>query len=36
MAKQKTLSIIKPDGVAKNLIGDIYNRFESNDLLIVA
>ena len=28
MAFEQTLSIIKPDGVQKNLIGDIYNRFE--------
>jgi nucleoside-diphosphate kinase len=31
-----TLSIIKPDAVAKNLIGKIYAKFESNNLKIVA
>ncbi|TRU14391.1 MAG: nucleoside-diphosphate kinase, partial [Microcystis aeruginosa Ma_MB_F_20061100_S19] len=31
-----TLSIIKPDAVAKNVIGKIYTRFESNGLKIVA
>jgi len=36
MAIQRTLSIIKPDGVAKNLIGEIYRRFEDADLQIVA
>jgi len=36
MAIEKTLSIIKPDAVAKNLIGEIYNRFEKNGLKIVA
>jgi nucleoside-diphosphate kinase len=33
---ERTLSIIKPDAVAKNLIGEIYSRFESNGLKIVA
>lgn len=28
MAVERTISIIKPDAVAKNVIGDIYNRFE--------
>ena len=28
MSVEQTLSIIKPDGVQKNLIGEIYNRFE--------
>ena len=28
MAVEQTLSIIKPDGVQKNLIGEIYSRFE--------
>ena len=28
MATERTLSIIKPDGVEKNLIGEIYKRFE--------
>lgn len=36
MAIERTLSIIKPDAVAKNVIGKIYSRFESNGLTIVA
>ena len=36
MAIERTLSIIKPDAVAKNVIGQIYTRFESNNLKIVA
>lgn len=36
MAVERTLSIIKPDAVAKNLVGQIYSRFESNGLQIVA
>ena len=36
MAFQRTLSIIKPDAVAKNVIGKIYSRFETNGLKIVA
>ena len=36
MAVERTFSIIKPDAVAKNIIGKIYNRFESNGLRIVA
>ena len=36
MAVERTLSIIKPDAVAKNLIGEIYGRFESAGLRIVA
>jgi len=36
MAVQRTLSIIKPDGVAQNIIGEIYRRFESGGLRIVA
>jgi nucleoside-diphosphate kinase len=36
MAVERTLSIIKPDAVAKNVIGQIYSRFESNGLRIVA
>ena len=36
MAIERTLSIIKPDAVAKNVIGKIYSRFESNGLKIVA
>ena len=35
-AVERTLSIIKPDAVAKNVIGKIYSRFESNGLKIVA
>ena len=36
MAVERTLSIIKPDAVAKNVIGEIYSRFEKNGLTIVA
>ena len=36
MAVERTLSIIKPDAVAKNVIGQIYSRFESGGLQIVA
>lgn len=36
MAIERTLSIIKPDAVAKNVIGDIYSRFEKAGLRIVA
>ena len=36
MAVQRTLSIIKPDAVAKNVIGQIYARFEAAGLRIVA
>lgn len=36
MSSEQTLSIIKPDGVQKNLIGEIYRRFESAGLKIVA
>jgi nucleoside-diphosphate kinase len=36
MAVERTLSIIKPDGVQKNLIGEIYSRFEKAGLEIVA
>ena len=35
MAIEQTLSIIKPDAVAKNVIGEIYRRFENADLRIV-
>ena len=35
MAIEQTLSIIKPDAVAKNVIGKIYSRFEENGLKIV-
>jgi len=33
---EKTLSIVKPDGVKKNLIGEVIKRFEQNSLRIVA
>ena len=36
MAVEQTLSIIKPDGVQKNLIGEIYSRFEKSGLEIIA
>ncbi|MCE3004726.1 MAG: nucleoside-diphosphate kinase [Xanthomonadaceae bacterium] len=36
MALERTLSIIKPDAVAKNVIGEIYARFEKNGLRVVA
>jgi len=36
MSVERTLSIIKPDAVAKNVIGQIYSRFENNGLKIVA
>jgi nucleoside-diphosphate kinase len=36
MANQRTLSIIKPDAVAKNVIGKIYDRFESAGLKVIA
>ncbi|MDA8381730.1 MAG: nucleoside-diphosphate kinase [Betaproteobacteria bacterium] len=36
MAVERTLSIIKPDAVAKNVIGEIYSRFERNGLKVVA
>jgi nucleoside-diphosphate kinase len=36
MALERTLSIVKPDGVAANLIGEVYRRFESQGLKIVA
>jgi len=36
MAVEQTLSIIKPDGVQKNLIGEIYSRFENAELEIIA
>ena len=35
MAIEKTLSIIKPDAVGKNLIGKIISRFEDNGLCVV-
>ncbi|OEZ33558.1 nucleoside-diphosphate kinase [Francisella endosymbiont of Amblyomma maculatum] len=36
MTKQRTLSIIKPDAVEKNVIGEIYSRFEKAGLKIIA
>lgn len=36
MAVERTLSIVKPDGVQKNVIGDVYRRFEAAGLRIVA
>jgi nucleoside-diphosphate kinase len=36
MSIERTLSIIKPDAVAKNVIGKIYSRFEDNGLRILA
>jgi nucleoside-diphosphate kinase len=36
MALERTLSIIKPDAVAKNVIGEIYSRFEKGGLKIIA
>ena len=36
MSAQRTLSIIKPDAVKKNVIGEIISRFESNGLKLVA
>ena len=36
MSIERTLSIIKPDGVARNLVGEIFKRFEASGLRIVA
>jgi nucleoside-diphosphate kinase len=36
MALERTLSIVKPDGVARNLIGEVYRRFETQGLKIIA
>jgi nucleoside-diphosphate kinase len=36
MALERTLSIVKPDGVARNLIGDVYQRFERAGLSVIA
>jgi nucleoside-diphosphate kinase len=36
MAVERTLSIVKPDGVARSLIGEVFRRFESAGLRIVA
>ena len=36
MAIERTFSIIKPDAVAKNIIGEIISRFENNGLQVIA
>ena len=36
MALERTFSIVKPDGVARNLIGEIYSRFEKAGLRVIA
>jgi len=36
MSVERTLSIVKPDAVGKNVIGEIYSRFEKNGLRVVA
>jgi nucleoside-diphosphate kinase len=36
MAVERTLSIVKPDGVRKNVIGEVYRRFENAGLQIIA
>jgi nucleoside-diphosphate kinase len=36
MALERTLSIVKPDGVSRNLIGEVYRRFEQAELSIIA
>src|SRR5262252_5155792 len=36
MALERTFSIVKPDGVSRNLIGEVYRRFEKAGLAIVA
>jgi nucleoside-diphosphate kinase len=36
MAVERTLSIVKPDAVGKNVIGEIYSRFEKNGLRLMA
>jgi nucleoside-diphosphate kinase len=36
MALERTLSIVKPDGVSRNLIGEVYRRFETSGLAIIA
>jgi nucleoside-diphosphate kinase len=36
MALERTLSIVKPDGVRRNLIGEVYRRFEAAGLRVVA
>jgi nucleoside-diphosphate kinase len=36
MSIERTLSIVKPDGVGRNLIGEVYRRFEQAGLRVVA
>ena len=36
MGVERTLSIVKPDAVAKNVVGEIYSRFEKAGLQIIA
>lgn len=36
MALERTLSIVKPDGVTRNLVGEVYRRFEQAGLKIIA
>src|ERR1700733_4786483 len=36
MPSERTLSIVKPDGVGRNLIGEVYRRFEQAGLRIIA
>ena len=36
MALERTLSIVKPDGVSRNLIGEVYRRFEQAGLRLIA
>jgi nucleoside-diphosphate kinase len=36
MALERTLSIVKPDGVSRNLIGEVYRRFENAGLSVIA
>lgn len=36
MTIERTFSIVKPDGVAKNLIGEVYGRFEKSGLRVIA
>ncbi|MGH8289811.1 MAG: nucleoside-diphosphate kinase [Steroidobacteraceae bacterium] len=36
MVLERTLSIVKPDGVSRNLIGEVYRRFEKANLTIIA
>jgi len=36
MALERTFSIVKPDGVTRNLIGEVYRRFEQAGLRVIA